>query len=558
MWVLWWPIATAAAVTAGATLAGRLILGGKRARLARGEAVTLGVHLRGSGGPYPDAWQSGSIRGGESPLRFRPWHRLSAPVPLYGLTLVKRELATVPNAGPLAALRLRDPNGFVVEVATTEDYADLVEELLREPAEARLTTTRERPPWWVTGLAALALLWLGAWAYLWNAGDIVSARVLSNDDAYCAVEWSGPHRTHHASVDCGGERPGDRRDVLALPAPFADEAADPVSTPWVVGVVGALGFVPLAGWGVLRVRRRRAEPSFPAPPGPAVVAEEPPPRIAAWELSWSAIAETARLREVTERWRDVPRPGRWERLRSTPARRVLLDALASAGIALVAPAFAVMVNVPSLDRALSPLPTEPADATVVHVETYVPFVPDEVVVAYDVAGRRVEATVPAMDEHEEGDTVAVRYDPGDPDSARLVADDGTRRGVTVVAVVAALTAAFVAFCVVRAVVALRRLRRLRRLPPAILRYAILRNPVGGLDMVLFDEGTDPRASVVVPLGERIPADVPVTGTAEVRGEPADGRRVVLTVGGHELSPEGAALGYDAESLAALVNGDAPR
>lgn len=532
----------------------------KARRHERGEDVRAGVYLRGTASPYPKKWKQGSVQTGEWPLLFRIWHRFSRPVVLAGLTLLRRETGMVSNVPePMVVFRLRDAGGGIVELATRREYADLIDDVLRaDPTLSPGVRGRNRAPLWVLACAAFAALWVAAWTYLALAGEVVPARVLDNEDGYCSVTWERGGATHHAEVECADEVQGETQDVLAYPPPLDGAAADVEYTPAYVVVLAVVLLVPLGAW-TLVARRRRGRPILvPPSPAPALVAETEAPRLERFELRYSTISETVARRAATERWADAPPPPWWERRVRTPERRVILRAAANVAWLLLPIGIVVVICWSSLAVATAPRPTREADATVEYVDGF--FVaPDGIEVRYDVGGVAVTSTVPSLRRDlEEGDTVRIRYDPDDPSRARLVDDDGTARGVQVVAAVTAVCVAFMAFGLFRALRRLRALRRMRAETPRPMRYAIARGGYGELGMMLFPTDGDPRPEFVVPMDDPLPPDLPVAGTAEVRGELADGSRPLVTVGRHLVyPPEPLVEIEDTEALAMFVNADDP-
>jgi hypothetical protein len=365
------------------------------------------------------------------------------------------------------------------------------------------------------------------------------AMVTRNDDGYCDVVWSQRGVTHTGGVDCDRERPGDPREVLALPAPLRGEVVDVAYSWGYVLVIGAVLAAPLAVASVGRLRERRRTSDVPPLPG-LVVAAEPPPRLGALDLGYDSVAEVVERRAAVESWYDAPRQRWWSRVPATPEGRLRR----AAAITALWPAFVLgivaLMNVPTLDNATSAVPTRDAQGTVTSVHEGVPFMPDEVVVVYEV-----------------GATVAVRYDPDDPSNARLTHHDGTARGLRVLTVAGVVAGAVVAFGLLRMLRGLSRLRRLRASAPRTMRYAVARGGAGAFGLLLFGPSGDEPPEYFVPMGARLPTDLRLTGAAEVRGL-ADGEHPLVTAGPTEVyPPDPAALVDDPEGLPAWVNGDDP-
>lgn len=530
----------------------------KRRRYVAGEATRITVRARG-GAPFPRRWAWGSVDTAERPLTFRRWVPFGRSAPLTGLTLVGRQVAPGPGVEELVVFRLRPADGGVVELGVSGSEAALFEQVLRDTNTrddvASAGPPRRRMPRWRLVAAALGLAWLGAWAYLVAAGTVLDATVVRNkDDGYCDVEWVVGGRRESAEVDCTGSQPGEPLRIIALPAPFAGEAVDVVVTRVAVPLIALPFLLPLGLHAAGRLRRRDGAP--PAEPTLAGDVADAVPRLDRHELRWSRVAETVTWRAEVEQW-DVARVPWW--LRPFHSSRSRLVAGSLAGV-LPAPLFlllgAALVGWTPVTTALrfDPSAAVVTTATVEVVDGFVAPIPWDVEVVVHHEGRERSVRIAMLREPDTGDRLTVRYDPRN-DVARLPGDtDGTARGVLIGATLLGAALGLLGWRAARVTGTFREFRRVRALPPAPMRYAVVLDPEGAPAMLLFDADGDPRPAAVVGFAY-LPADVPVTGPAEVHGTPADGELVLVRVGDHLLHPNDRAAELGTAVVRDLVNGD---
>ena len=524
----------------------------RRRRFEAGESVRIPVRLRGGTAPYPRRWRWGSVRSGDDPLVFRAWHRATPPVPLTGLTVVRTAIDTeVDSTEPVVVLGLRDSSGTRVDLGVAESHAELAESVLRAHRAGPAPARRERRmPVWRAALAGLAVLWALAWLYLVGAGDIRQARVVENDgEDFCRVEWVAGGRTENTWVDCTDQVPGEPLGIVALPAPFRGEAVDQPSTAFFVSLLFVVGVTP-AALVLLGRARSRGRPVAPVPASAAVVGDAEAPRLGdEGEVTFARVAEVVRRRADVEGWDQ-------SRTRHPRLRRGLRWAWRALW-PLVPVFFAALAGATSVTIALrgEAALTRTATATVDVVDSYFPFVPDDVVVVYDAGGREVTARVAAVKTYDVGDRVDVRYDPARPSHARLSGSaDGTGRGVAIAVLVGG---AGLVLLVWRSAVVARVLvtyRRRRRQPGTPIRYAVTRDGVDDVVMLLFDAyGDGPPLGAV--LLDDTPPDAPVAGDALAHGRVAEGERVVVAIGKHLVHPDSPVLPAEPDEVLAAVNGE---
>jgi hypothetical protein len=532
----------------------------KRRRYESGRATKLPVWLRSSALAFPRHWRIGTVRTDGDPLRHRVWHRMSPPYPLVGLTLVRRGEDVVANASePLTVLHLRDPNGALVEMGVHPDNADLLVRVLRTERQGVAPAPRpDRLPLLTMVVAVPAVVWLLAWVYFAIAGQVLDATVLANDGAgTCRVEWVEAGRTYADEADCGDDAtPGATMRIIAIPPPFRGLAVDvPHTLYWVPGIFLA-GVAPLGAAAALRAIRRRRP--VPTGAGTAVVAETGVARLERHELRYAAIAATVERRAEVEGWREVTAAG-WQRMVRSPVRRLVLRWVGRTVWPLFVLFFAALFGWTSASTALrlDASASRTAEATVVTTNGFVPPVPYDVTVSFDVNGVVREVQVASTVRYGAGRHVTIEYGAGNPHVARLVGpDDGVGRGLFVGGVLGAVALTLLLWRLTVAARVLRTFRRRRREPGADLRYAIARDGAGDFVLLLFPLGGDPRPDAGVLL-ERVPPDVPVSGTALVRGPVEEDGLVVVEVDGRVLYPDSGVMLAGAEIVHLLVNGDPP-
>jgi hypothetical protein len=531
----------------------------KRRRYESGRATKLPVWLRSSALTFPRHWRIGTVRTDGDPLRHRVWHRMSPPYPLVGLTLVRRGEDVVGSASePLTVLHLRDPNGALVEMGVHHDNADLLVQVLRTERHGAPPAPRpDRLPLLAKVVAVPAVVWLLAWVYFAIAGQVLDATVLANDGAgTCRVEWVEAGRTYADEADCWNEAtPGAPMRIIAIPPPFRGLAVDvPHTLYWVPGIFLA-GVAPLGAAAALRaVRRRRPVPTGA---GTAVVAETGVPRLERHELRWSTIAKTVERRAEVEGWREGTAAG-WPRMVRSPVRRLVLRWVGRTVWPLFVLFLAALFAWTSISTALrlDASASRTAGATVVTTNGFVPPVPFDVTVSFEVNGVVREVQVASTAHYGAGRHVTIEYGADNPHVARLVGpDDGVGRGLFVGGVLGAIALTLL-WRITVAVRVPRTFRRRRHEPGADLRYAIARDAAGDFVLLLFPLGGDPRPDAGVLL-ERVLPDVPVSGTALVRGPVEEDGLVVVEAGGRVLYPESRVMLADAGIVQLLVNGDPP-
>lgn len=286
----------------------------------------------------------------------------------------------------------------------------------------------------------------------------------------------------------------------------------------------------------------------------AVVGTEPPAGMAGGYPTFDRVDAVVRERAARELWYarfPGDRVNRGVRLRRIagrgvfPAAAVLASVLGPLGICWPAVAAAVW-----LDEARASLAT----ATVRQVDEYVTAPLSPRVLTVTVEGHEGTFEVASLADARPGDLVAIRYDPADPSRARLAGPaDGVRRGVTFVLAWAAVAAVVALGLLARAARQVAAARRARLLPPRTVRYAVTRDGTGTY-LLLLGDLDDPMPRVAVDVGDVLPEDVPVSGTAVVYGELAGGRRPLVLVGARELYPDGRAVAVDEHAAARLAGG----
>jgi hypothetical protein len=540
------------------------------ARLAAGRPVKFAVRLRGRGGAYPKRWRWGTVRANDGQgVRWHPTFLRTGPIPLGGLRLVRGRVSGQHDRVELSrVLVMRDADGNLVELGVRGSLAETLRDVLAgtpaEPMPPAAAPERERRgvPVWVRLLAGLAVAWAIAWAYAAVAGDHVTARVLENEEDYCRVEWTGRSGSVESTgVDCDDEQPGEPLPVLAMPPPLEGEAVASAYAWWWFGIPLGMLVAPVGWHAAGRLRRSRSRGPTPGDVPPA---EEDLPALAAGDLVYSRIAAAMRRRADLEGWAPPParegeQPG--DPLWSGPARGMATSALRWIVFPALFGALAVLYGWGWWGKALLFDPATGVGATGVVRGSYDPegpLLPWEVRVEFDAGGSRVEATVASRTALKEGAEVALRYDAGKPERARLAGpDDRTGRAALISGTVAAVCAGLVAWRLRRTWTTIAMLRRRRAQPPQPMRYVLFADFEGEPGVALFPVTGDPPPAAFVPLWAPLPRGVPVYGTGVVHGRVEDGEAVVLTVEGRTLWPVDAAEAVEEDLALALLNGDLP-
>lgn len=474
----------------------------------------------------------------------------------------------------------RDGRGHPVEIeGEQEDMLALWEALSsrplpddpRPPVEAPLRDA-------VVGAVFVGLAGLGALVACVVAlgAAAVTATVLEpgDDEALCVVEWSDGEVTRRGQVDCA-ERAGEQVDVLALGPPFEGELWD-TDTPPALGV-GALVVVALGGairrwatWSVRRRARRSAlvavEADLPSPvAAPAPDDDAGTPTGTDHQRVRALAAQVERTR-THHRWT----PEEIAELRSARRAVRLLGGLGGAGVRwaahLVLPVAALLVvaafawtPVDNLlaTRALS------APAEGVLDEEYegalplpLPFWPDHIGVSFTTEdGEEVDAFVTVARAAGLPDTVPVRYDVERPYRVQVVGDPGPQLALLWLG--GLWCALLVGSLVTPTLAAVRRRRARARAATAVphpLLYVLSRDPSppGDRDrdatamVYLFHPDGSAAFSLVV-VGAEL-RGLPDSGSAEVRGELAEGATVRCLLGGQEVRCVGELLYLDVHEV----------
>lgn len=555
----------------------------RRAQLASGERTEVPCRVRGPEPPYPHRFRSGKAIWSDGTLAWRANHGGSTLIPLHDLTVLRTDTH--------GARWSRGRDGLVVHALTGSGkpvdllvqaafHPVLVEMLDRarhaptpllmadtETSSTRIDAVRRIMPLWAAVSGLLAAAWLAFWAWSFALGDRVQADVLSEQDELCDVSWTTPAGVESAEVDCDAStQPGDRVQVLAMPWPFQGEAMNPDVAVIIVLVGAAVLASPPVITATMRRRRRRSTSPQPVAVELAEAASLEVPTVEPWEVSFESTAAAMAVRSRLEGWpearpdldRPTPRRGqRWWQV--PPLRRAGAKAMAQASLPFLFTVIAALFGfgwwMTSVSMSFGDVATTEGTVTDVLPAEY-PLLPDDVSIQFQAGGRTVTASVATNRHLEVGEVESVTYDMEHPRRARLVSGDSTRRGAVITMLVAALTAAL----------GVRRLGRVGETlsvvvatahgPGLEMRYVLFRDGDGTLSALLFHHGERGQEIFGVPLAEDVRGEIPVSGTATVRGElPEEVGNLVPEVDGRTLWPAGFAVRATQQDAAAAVNGD---
>ncbi len=573
---------------------------GRRSRralisLAETRTTRLRVVVRGDA-PYPNRFRRAWFEVAEDGAVLRcDGAQVDVRLPAGPLRVVRTRLGGRRDALPFAdttdyvVVHLLDGAGTRVEIAVTDEEEHSIEvlhaiDVLLGPPSPQVVDKPARSvvallPSWSKGVAVAGLVAGAFVATLWATAAPVAVTVLEPADEYdyCAVGWQDPFdgvTARQAEISCYEEQPGDAIAGLALDRPFRGEIFDVESFPILLGLAGVLLAVALGGTAIevlatrRRVRRRAAtghalslDEAGPAASSPDL------PDLGEDDLRLALVAEVAQRRAAIERWDDtgstpptlvtpaeaVGRPW-WSRLAS---RSIVLSRAGLAAGALVPLGIGVIGGWSSATGWLgSQGATETARAEVADVSDFFPFFPADLEVTFEDRWGATQSTFVALVGDAPPGTVTVRYAVEAPERARLVGEgDGTGRGLLLGVGLVASALGWIAWHALQA----RRIsggitRALREGAESSRPYVLVHDPENDPVLLLFeDEQGPPRWAL--PLAEPVAAVVPLTGTAQLRGDVSDGAVVVAVVDGKVLWPISPLVEIDPEFALLLVTGD---